>query len=426
MKRIKEYYVTIILIAAVIIINIAAFALYISNINRDIQKQTEEHLVDIMEEASTSVELKVEETIHELEMTAYYIGMSDNYLEETTYANIVKMTRKAGFEKFDIISADGTGLEENGSKDYSEKKFFSKVMNGSVSILDISDSEGNTKGVRFSVPIRNEADEIEGVYLVECDLDSFTELLNLDSVNSKGKAFIIKSDGTVLSRKTDSSIRNVSDILDNETNVKTLKNYMKSKKAGVVGFANGKDSKRYICYSKTNFNSWEIIMVVSSSGVEANISDVTDNFVFLGVIIGVMLIVLIAYFIYTLVSVKSKSAINLQRYYMVSKYTEDIIFDYSCVKDTLYSNENWKKLFGYELPKESVKEKMEEYVAEQDKAFYREKIEEAKKSKDGLVQFKCSILDQDKNAVPCICKIFAVKDNMGKVIKIVGVIEKAL
>ncbi len=426
MKRIKEYYVTIILIAAVIIINIAAFALYISNINRDIQKQTEEHLVDIMEEASTSVELKVEETIHELEMTAYYIGMSDNYLEETTYANIVKMTRKAGFEKFDIISADGTGLEENGSKDYSEKKFFSKVMNGSVSILDISDSEGNTKGVRFSVPIRNEADEIEGVYLVECDLDSFTELLNLDSVNSKGKAFIIKSDGTVLSRKTDSSIRNVSDILDNETNVKTLKNYMKSKKAGVVGFANGKDSKRYICYSKTNFNSWEIIMVVSSSGVEANISDVTDNFVFLGVIIGVMLIVLIAYFIYTLVSVKSKSAINLQRYYMVSKYTEDIIFDYSCVKDTLYSNENWKKLFGYELPKESVKEKMEEYVAEQDRAFYREKIEEAKKSKDGLVQFKCSILDQDKNAVPCICKIFAVKDNMGKVIKIVGVIEKAL
>ncbi len=426
MKRIKEYYVTIILIAAVIIINIAAFALYISNINRDIQKQTEEHLVDIMEEASTSVELKVEETIHELEMTAYYISMSDNYLEETTYANIVKMTRKAGFEKFDIIGADGTGLEENGSKDYSEKKFFSKVMNGSVSILDISDSEGNTKGVRFSVPIRNEADEIEGVYLVECDLDSFTELLNLDSVNSKGKAFIIKSDGTVLSRKTDSSIRNVSDILDNETNVKTLKNYMKSKKAGVVGFANGKDSKRYICYSKTNFNSWEIIMVVSSSGVEANISDVTDNFVFLGVIIGVMLIVLIAYFIYTLVSVKSKSAINLQRYYMVSKYTEDIIFDYSCVKDTLYSNENWKKLFGYELPKESVKEKMEEYVAEQDRAFYREKIEEAKKSKDGLVQFKCSILDQDKNAVSCICKIFAVKDNMGKVIKIVGVIEKAL
>lgn len=426
MKRIKEYYVTIILIAAVIIINIAAFALYISNINRDIQKQTEEHLVDIMEEASTSVELKVEETIHELEMTAYYISMSDNYLEETTYANIVKMTRKAGFEKFDIIGADGTGLEENGSKDYSEKKFFSKVMNGSVSILDISDSEGNTKGVRFSVPIRNEVDEIEGVYLVECDLDSFTELLNLDSVNSKGKAFIIKSDGTVLSRKTDSSIRNVSDILDNETNIKTLKNYMKSKKAGVVGFANGKDSKRYICYSKTNFNSWEIIMVVSSSGVEANISDVTDNFVFLGVIIGVMLIVLIAYFIYTLVSVKSKSAINLQRYYMVSKYTEDIIFDYSCVKDTLYSNENWKKLFGYELPKESVKEKMEEYVAEQDRAFYREKIEEAKKSKDGLVQFKCSILDQDKNAVSCICKIFAVKDNMGKVIKIVGVIEKAL
>ena len=422
MKLVKDYYVTIIIIASVIIINIAAFGLYISNINKDIEKQTEEHLSEIMEEASTCVELKVEETIHELEMTAYYIGIEEDYEQEDIKNNIIKMTSKAGFSKFDIIDSSGIGLAQNGSIDYSEAKFFDRVMGGDISIEDTDDGEGNASGIRFSIPIKEE-EKIKGIYLVECSLDDFSEFLELDSVSTKGKAFIIKSDGTVLSKKSDSSIQNVSDILNNDSNVKTLKSYMKSKKSGVVGFENGKNSKRYICYSRTDFNSWEIIMVVSSSIVEANISDVTGNFVFLGVIIGIMLILLIGYFIYTLVAVKSKSAINLRRYYMVSKYIEDIIFDYSCVKNTLYSNENCKKIFGYELPKENVKEKIAEYIAERDREIYQDCIAQVKNSEE-LVQFTCHIYNQDKKEVECVCKIFGVRDNMNKLIKIVGVIAK--
>lgn len=425
MKRIKDYYVTIIVIASVIIINIAAFALYISNINKDIEKQTETHLAEMMEEVSTCVELKVEETIHELEMTAYYIGMAENYEQEDIKNNILKMTKKSGFSSFDIINTSGIGLEENGSRDYSGMKVFKRVMEGDVSITDTSDADGNVNGIRFSIPIVNEDGNVNGVYLVECSLDEFSEFLDLDSVSTKGKAFIIKSDGTVLSKKEDSSIQNVSDILNNKNHVSTLKSYMKSKKSGVVGFENGKDSKRYICYSKTNFNSWEIITVVSSSSVEANISDVTDNFVFLGIIIGVMLILLIGYFIYTLVAVKSKSAINLRRYYMVSKYIEDIIFDYSCVKDTLYSNENWEKIFGYELPKENVKGQIAEFIAERDRQLYQDKIELVRNS-DELVQFKCHIFDKNKNEIECICKIFRIKDNINKLVKIVGVVEKSV
>jgi len=425
MKLVKDYYVTIIIIASVIIINITAFAVYISNINRDIEKQTEDHLSEIMEEASTCVELKVEETIHELEMTAYYIGMSGNYGQEDIKRNITKMTEKAGFRSFDIINAEGIGFAENGSLDYSETRFFEKVMEGDISITDISDEEGTVNGIRFSVPVKDEEGRILGVYLTECSLDEFSDLLELDSVSTKGKAFIIKSDGTVLSKKSDSSIQNVSDILNNDNYVKTLKSYMKSKKSGVVGFQNGKNSKRYICYSRTEFNSWEIIMVVSSSIVEANISDLTGNFVFLGIIIVVMLILLIGYFIYTLVVVKSKSNINLRRYYMVSKYIEDIIFDYSCVKDTLYCNENWNKIFGYELPKENVKKEIDRHISKEDKAAYLDSIAKIENSEE-MVQFKCHILDKNQREIECICKIFGIRDNMNKLIKIVGVIAKSV
>ncbi|MDY5575905.1 MAG: cache domain-containing protein [Lachnospiraceae bacterium] len=425
MKRFKEYYVTIIVIATVLVINIAAFCLYISNINKDIEKQTEDHLAEMMEEASTCVELKVEETIHELEMTAYYIGMNENYTDEQVLNNISKMTAKAGFSEFDIVDSDGKGMEEKGLIDYSQAKFYTKSIKGDVYIADTKDSDGNVNNITFSLPVMDDDNHVKGVYLVTCTLDEFSDFLDLDSVSKKGKAFIIKSDGTVLSKKSDSSIQNVSDILNNDDNVKTLKNYMKSKKSGVVGFDNGKESKRYICFSKTNFNNWEIITVVSSSSVEANISDVTDNFVFLGIIIGAMLIVLSGYFVYTLITIKSKNAINLRRYFMVSKYTEDIIVDYSCVKNTLYCNENWFKIFGYELPKVNVKESLKQFIYKDDQDFFMEKIEQIKQS-DELVPFKCRLLDSEGKEIVCICKLFGIKDNMKKLIKIVGVIEKSM
>lgn len=423
MKRLRDYYVTIIIIAAVIVINIAAFGLYISNINNDIENQTEDHLAEIMEEASTCIELKIEQAIHELEMTAYYIGFSEDFSKEELLNNVQRMTEKVGFETFDIVDANGIGLVEKGSTDYAETKFFDKALKGNVAINDLSNSEGIVDTIRITVPIVNEDGEFAGVYLVKCNLDRFSDLLDLDSVSTKGKAFIIKRDGTVLSKKEDSSIQSISDILNNQSYENTLKSYIKSKSSGVVGFANGEDSKRYICYSKTDYNNWEIIMVVSSSSVEANISDVTDNFVFLGIVIGLMLALLIAYFIYTLVSAKSKSTINLRRYYMVSKYSEDIVFDYSCVKDTLYCNENWKKIFGYELPTDHVKENLLAYIAEGDREQFKEAMSGIDKSED-LVQFRCKVLDSEGNPVECTFKVFGVKDNLKKMIKIVGVIEK--
>ena len=110
---------------------------------------------------------------------------------------------------------------------------------------------------------------------------------------------------------------------------------------------------------------------------------------------------------------------------MVSKYIEDIIFDYSCVKDTLYCDENWNKIFGYELRKENVKAEIGRYVAEKDKAQYTACIAGLENSED-IVQFKCHVLDKNQKEIECICKIFGIRDNMNKLIKIVGVISKSM
>ncbi len=423
MRHLKEYYVTLIVILIVIIINIAAVFLYFSNIRKDIEHQTENHLTELMDEASTCVELKVEETLHELEMTAFYIGMQEGNLDAQVLNIVKSMTKKSGFDSFDIVDSQGTGLEENGSKDYTGTKMYKKVKKNNIYVVDTKDSEGNSTGTRFAVPIVNSENQVIGIYLADCSLDRFTKLLDLDSISTKGKTFIIKTDGTVLSCASGSSIKTVNDILNNDKNVKKLKSYMKSKKSGVIGFAKGKNAKRYICYSKTNFNSWEIITVISSSGVEANISDVTGNFVVLGITMGGMLAVLIGYFIYSLAHAQTKISVNLRRYYMVAKNTEDVIFDYSCVKDTMYCNDSFEKFFGYEPPREEIKEHLGDVVYTEDIQTFKNAINEMKKTGE-MVEFLCRILDKDREPVPCICKILGIKDNLRKLIKIVGVIEK--
>lgn len=424
MKRLKEYYVTIILIAAVIVINVAAFALYIVNVNKDIEKQTQEHLTQLMVDSSTCVQLRIEETLNELEMTAFYIGMAQDYEDAQLMNSVAKMSKKAGFSEFDILNKDGIGLIEKGQKDYSETKLLKKASSGDIYITDFSNNSGEVVGIRIGIPIMNEQKEFSGVYLAECDLDAFHSLLNLDSVSKLGKAFVIRQDGVILNRTTDSSVKNVNDILNDESQVKKLKSYMKSKKSGVISFENGENTKRYICYSKTDFNNWKVIMVASSGNVEANIHDITDNFVFLGVVIATMLVLLIAYFIYLLCNVQSKSTMNLRRYYMVSKYSDDIILDYSCSKDSIYSNENWEKLFGYKLKKENFKDTIREILPEGELAEYQKHIDDLRQTADDIVQFKTRIYNSEKEEIICFVKLFAVKNIRKKVIKIVGVVEK--
>ena len=64
MRRLREHYITIILIVMVIAVNLGAFASYITNIKYNLSVQTDSHVDDIMDEAVECINLKLEEQIN--------------------------------------------------------------------------------------------------------------------------------------------------------------------------------------------------------------------------------------------------------------------------------------------------------------------------------------------------------------------------
>lgn len=116
--------------------------------------------------------------------------------------------------------------------------------------------------------------------------------------------------------------------------------------------------------------------------------------------------------------------INKRRYFLMSDQMENIVFDYSVKKNTIYCSEKWQELFGYKVELENPQEEMLKYVFEEDKEKFTQSIEELKNGQEKIEE-NVRILDKDGQAVECHIKLFAIKAKKGKIAKLIGVIDKA-
>jgi PAS domain S-box-containing protein len=165
--------------------------------------------------------------------------------------------------------------------------------------------------------------------------------------------------------------------------------------------------------------------MVSAQSVEATNEDIkTDGTVFFFEI--AMLTVILMIFLIRLVFSESKgNQLNRQRYHFVTKYSDSIIIDYSCAKDTMFCNENWKKVMGFEPERKELKSDITRYIADEDKERFNQIIEVLRKEKE-FVKFQVGVKKEDGEVVKCIFKLAAIKTKRGKLQKVVGVIEPSL
>ena len=196
---------------------------------------------------------------------------------------------------------------------------------------------------------------------------------------------------------------------------------MQARKSGYVEYNTG-DAKKYICYARTDFNKWYMVSIVSAQSVEATNEDIkTDGTVFFFEI--AMLTVILMLFLIRIVFSESRgNKLNKQRYHFVTKYSDSIIIDYSCAKDTMFCNENWKKLFGYEPERKELRSDITRYIAEDDVERFNQIIEVLKKEKE-FVRFQIGIKNEQGEVINCVFKLAAIKTKRGKLQKVVGVIE---
>lgn len=421
-KGLKRYAVSIVITFIIILVNIGIFYNFYTDTYYNLGEQTKSYLNNIVEEAAECVNIKINERFITLEALAMYIGTYSNGDYTTVSKVLDAQVAIDGFGGYDIVGLDGYGLIEKGGADYSNTDFFDKTKKGKNMLFDYNDQNSKSRDIGFSVPVYRD-DKIEGVLVVFCSYEEFSSFTDIDAFGNNGDSFIVKQDGTLLTRANGlDEVENIKLILSDDTkSANALISGMKQKTLGNVSYGNG-NHKRYLCYSKTSYNKWYVVTIVSADTVDEHTSVIRGAGVTFIMEISVLLILLLVYFIYLITSHIRSSRINKERYYIVTDNSETIMFDYSVKNDTMYCNDKWNHIFGYELPKSDMKSIMTKYVYEEDIDKFLRRVDRINKTND-YVKFSIRLLNDKNEPIGCLVKIYAIRGFRGKVTKILGVIE---
>lgn len=421
MKRIKDNYITVVLILIVIAVNIGAFGAYVNNVKYSLASQTETHIDNILNEAVECINLKLDEQMNTIETMSRFITTLSSHenVNDILEEMLNGQKERYGYSLLELVPADDG--EAKGNETYSEEEYYKNALKGKTVIVEEMNEE-NVTDIVLASPVYTYEGEIGGVLVAKMDSSTFYRTIEIPSLEQNGKCFVVKKDGTLISKSENlMAVSKINDLLPKKEYADSLLNGMRSRTAGIIN-CQSEGQSRYIGYEKLSINKWYVVSIISSDAVEASVSDMETDMVILGVELGFILLVLIVYFIYTIISRKNREKMNLERYFIAAKYADTIMIDYSIAKDTMYCNEKWKNLFGYTLPKSNIKENLMEHFYSED----REKIiNNYKELIDNNTEkhFSARVLDKEGNPVKCSFKLCPICEKKGKIVKVIGFIE---
>ena len=415
MKKIKDNYIKVVLILMVIAVNIGAFAAYVNNVKYSLSVQTQAHMDNILNEAAECINIKLDEQINTMEMISQFITIlsrhenADDILEEM----FASQKERSGYSFLELVRGD--------DNTFGDKEYYKNALKGKNVIVEET-NDGSVTDIILAAPVYDYDGEINAVLIAKMDSNTFYQTIDIPSLEQKGKCFVVKKDGTLISKSRNlSSVSKINELLPKKEYADSLINGMRSRNAGIIS-CQIEGKSRYIGYEKLQKNNWYVVSIISSASVEAYVSDMETDVVILGVELGFILLVLILYFVYTIINRKNREKMNLERYFIAAKYADTIMIDYSIAKDSMYCNGKWEKLFGYTLPKNNVKEKGIKHFHPED----REKIINNYKNmidNNTETEFSARVFDKDNNPVKCSIKLVPICEKKGKIIKVIGFIE---
>ena len=321
LKIIKQYAVTISILFAIIIINVVAYFNYSDNVKEQLAKQTDSHLQAVIDETVECLNIKLEERFKIYETLAEFVGNLGDVEPKVLEKALVKQSEAAGYDGFDIIAPNGTGLESRGSSDYGDNVSFSKALAGNSIMETHTDSFGNIDGIRFFIPI-HKSGQVSNVLMVESTLEQFTEYMDISEVSQYGSVFIVKQDGTLLTRGYGlDEVENIEMILGDDKSSSKLLNNIQSRKSGYMSYNSG-TSKRYICYARTEYNKWYMVSVVQASAIDTTNEDIANEGTVFFIEIGIIMSILFLYLVRIVIMENRDNKLNRERYHILSKYSD--------------------------------------------------------------------------------------------------------
>ncbi len=421
-KDLKRYAASIIVTVCVLLVNIGAFYDYYTSTYDNLKEQTTTYLNNVVEEAAQCVNIKIAERFNTLKALAMYISTYSNNNFTNIHDVLDAQSTVEGFSDYDIVGLDGIGLKDKGLIDYNEKSFYDNAIKGKTALACMADEFERPKCIVFSTPLYKN-DDICGALLTFCAFDEFSTFTDLSAFGQNGNTFIVKQNGELLTRGNGlDEVESISQILSDDTKAASkLISSMKQKTVGNVTYGSG-IHKKYLCFSKTAYNKWYVVTIVSAETVEGQVTLIQDDGITFLFEIGALFVILILYFIYLITSHIRNGQINKERYFIATDNFETVFFDYSIKKDTMYCNDKWENIFGYKLPKENMKFIMTKYVFEEDVNKFNRRVARLDKN-NTFVKLSIRLINNDNEPISCLMKLYAIKGFGGKLTKILGVIE---
>lgn len=431
MKRIKQR-LPIIFVFLIIVFTLIILSLYKFNneLKISIEESTNNNIQEKNQQNIDRIKFKIEDTFELMEAISIFIGQSHNIFEENIMENLIKQSKKNSFIRMAVTGKDGIGYTQDGELlDISDREYFIKAMQGENTITQVTISRiDGEESIILAVPIYRKT-EIIGVLRSVYQLGEFTELLKIESVDNTGISLIIQKDGTSVSRPDilagESNFFNFLEInsMFNSETIEEFKKFIENKEKYNYLKQNKGNEPRLVC-EEIGINDWYIVSIIEEKIYDEQL----HNFFNIGIVVIMeVLIFVVLFIIYIIYQVNRgfrEIRINEERYRIISEQSNEILFEYDILKDTVSFSKNWKERFGYDLYEKEFISKLNngEFIKKEDKETLLSAYERLKSLSD-YEELEIQIFNKDGDLKWCRIKANTVKNRRSVIEKIFGEIK---
>ena len=231
----KAKFLIVISAAVLVLITILFFT---NKVEENVRAQLEQNLEDVANQNAMALRNQIHSNELLLNGLAAELMESEDQTEAVTkYCNFVE---SYGLKRLGYCQPDGVTTSTDGAKvDLSHRNFFQRGMQGKATITGVltdAMSEEHGQVTVMSIPMKDNAGQVQGVACMTYDSDAFNDTLQMQSFEGKGYSFAVNENGEVMVSMGNDGLRltaNLFDILEqNPENDKVLENIEKERKTG--------------------------------------------------------------------------------------------------------------------------------------------------------------------------------------------------
>lgn len=431
MNRIKEKLPrTIVFLVIVSILVVVSLYKFNMELSKSIEESINNKVKEINKQNIERIKLKIRDKYDLMETMALFIGQSEDIFSKDIMDNLAKQSQKNSYIRMAVTASNGIGYTQFGQVlDISDREYFVKGMQGENSITEVMLSRiDNEESIILAVPIYRDS-EIIGVLRSVYQLDEFTNLLEIEYIDKTGVSLIIQKDGTCVSRP---------DVLNGESNFfdflrenkmfnnETINHFQEciasNEYCDLSNYNN--ENKGTLIYEEVGINDWYMVNIIKGEIYDKQLEKIFD--ISMKFIVEVLLIVIIfiIYLVYQINKGFNEIRINEERYRIISEQSNEILFEYDILKDSIYFSSKWEERFGYNSFEKDFRYKLEmgNFVSEEDKLILYNMFENLK-SKHNFEELELQIINIKNNPIWCRVKANAVRNRRNVIVKIFGEIK---